>query len=65
MTIQIPPRTAVAMAIAYMSVGVFIHAHWFWGLRARCEAVSNLLKLVAVVTFLGSFGNAIYRIVSE
>lgn len=53
---------AVAMAIAYMAVGVFIHAHWFWGLHPRLEALSPILKVVALLVFLGGLGYTAYRI---
>jgi hypothetical protein len=53
---------AVALAIAYMAVGIFIHAHWFWGLHPKGESMSYLLKFLAVLLFLGSFGYAIYKI---
>jgi hypothetical protein len=54
---------AVALAIAYISIGAFIHAHWFWGLLPRFEPLSYLLKLVSALAFLGSFGYTIYRII--
>jgi hypothetical protein len=54
---------AIALAISYISIGVFIHAHWFWGLLPKLEPLSDLLKLLSVVTFLGSFGYTIYRII--
>jgi hypothetical protein len=54
---------AIALAIAYLAIGGFIHAHWFWGLHPRLEALGNLLKLVSVLVFLGSFGYVMYRII--
>lgn len=50
------------LAIAYIAVGAYIHAHWFWGLHPKGEGLSYLLKLLAVLLFLGSFGYAIYKI---
>ena len=55
---------AVALAIAYIAVGVFIHAHWFWGLHPKFEPLSYLLKVLAVLVFLGSFGYTIYKIIA-
>ncbi|HEY1663166.1 MAG TPA: hypothetical protein VGI03_12170 [Verrucomicrobiae bacterium] len=52
---------AVALAISYIAVGVFIHAHWFWGLLPKLEFVSYPLKFVSVVVFLGSFGYGVYQ----
>ena len=52
---------AVAFAIAYIAVGIFIHAHWFWGLHPKFELVSYILKFLAVILFLASFGYGIYR----
>ena len=53
---------AVALAIAYIAVGVFIHAHWFWGLHPKLEPLSYLLKVLALMVFLGGFGYTIYKI---
>jgi len=57
--------TAVALGIAYMAVGAFIHFHWFWGLNRRLEPFSGILKLLTVLVFLGSFGYAMYKILAE
>ncbi|MEI7729285.1 MAG: hypothetical protein WCO56_06920 [Verrucomicrobiota bacterium] len=54
---------AVALAIAYLAVGVFIHAHWFWGLHPKLEPMSCLLKLLSVLVFIGCFGYTMYRII--
>lgn len=55
---------AVALAIAYIAVGVFIHAHWFWGLHPKLVAWSPLLKILAVLVFLGAFGYTMYQIIA-
>jgi hypothetical protein len=55
---------AIALAVAYIAVGAFIHFHWFWGLIGRLEPFSYLLKCLAVLVFLGGFGYAIYRIIT-
>lgn len=57
--------TAVALAIAYIAVGIFIHAHWFWGLLPKREIVSYALKFLAVLVFLGSLVYVIYRVVAR
>ena len=56
---------AMALAIAYIAVGVFIHAHWFWGLNSKLEPASYSLKLLALLAFLGGFGFAVYKIVAS
>lgn len=53
---------AVALSIAYLAVGAFIHFHYFWGLHPRLYPFSLLLKLLAVLVFLGGFGSAVYLI---
>ena len=53
---------AVAMAIAYIAAGVFIHAHWFWGLHPKLEAWSPVLKVLTVLVFLGGLGYSAYKI---
>jgi len=57
--------SAVAMAIAYIAVGVFIHAHWFWGLHPKLEPFSPILKVPAVLVFLGGLGYTGYRILAS
>jgi hypothetical protein len=54
----------IALSIAYIAVGVFIHAHWFWGLHPRLELFSPILKLIAVLAFLVGFGYAMYRVIA-
>jgi hypothetical protein len=61
--LELTGTSAVAMAIAYIAVGVFIHAHWFWGLHPKLLALSPILKVLAVLTFLGGFGYAAYKII--
>ncbi len=55
---------SVALAIAYIAVGVFIHAHWFWGLYPKFEWLSPILKVVATLVFLGGLGYAGYEIIA-
>lgn len=55
---------ATALAIAYIAVGVFIHAHWFWGLLPKLTLISYLLKYTAVLVFIGSFGYAIFKVIA-
>ena len=57
--------SAIAMAIAYIAVGVFIHAHWFWGLHPKLEPLSPILKVLAVLVFLGGLGYTAYRILAS
>jgi len=56
---------AVAMAVAYIAVGVFIHAHWFWGLHPKLEPLSPILKVLAVLVFLGGLGYTVYKILAS
>jgi hypothetical protein len=55
---------AVALGIAYLAVGIFIHAHWFWGLYPKGESLSYLLKLLAALLFLASLGYTMYKIIA-
>ena len=55
---------AMSLAIAYIAVGVFIHAHWFWGLHPKLEPLSPILKVLAVLVFLGSFGYTMFKILA-
>ena len=57
--------SAVALAIAYIAVGVFIHAHWFWGVHPKLEPLSPILKILASLVFLGGLGYTAYRILAS
>ncbi len=61
--IDLNGSAAVALAIAYIAVGAFIHFHWFWGLHSRLLRFSQLLKTVAVLAFLGGIGYMFYKVV--
>jgi len=64
-SLDLTGSSAVAMAIAYIAVGVFIHAHWFWGLHPRLEVLSPILKGFSVLVFLGGLSYAGYRILAS
>ena len=55
---------AVALGLVFISVGGFLHAHWFWGLFPKCGSLSYSLKLLSVLTFLVSLGYTMYTIVA-
>jgi len=60
--LEVTGPAAVSLAIAYIAVGMFIHAHWFWGLHPRLEPLSEVLKILSVLVFLAGLGYAIYKI---
>lgn len=62
--LDVTGSAAIALAIAYIAVGVFIHAHWFWGLSPKLGWLSPVLKVLATLAFLGSLGYACYRIIA-
>jgi hypothetical protein len=55
---------AVALAIAYIALGVLAHVHWFWGSYPRLTLLCDVTKITALLVFLGSFGFGIYRILA-
>jgi hypothetical protein len=57
--------SAVTMAVAYIAIGVFIHAHWFWGLHPKLESLSPILKVLAMLVFLGGLGYTVYKIIAS
>lgn len=54
---------AIILAMAYIALGVFFHAHWFWGLHPKLELYSQALKTLAAAVFLGSVGYTVVGIV--
>lgn len=63
--LEVTGSAAVAMAIAYMAVGLFIHAHWFWGLHPRLSPWSPVLKILTLLTFLAASIYAGYLVLSR
>lgn len=62
--LDVTGSTATALAIAYIAVGIFMHAHWFWGLLPKFEIVSNILKFLTVLVLLGSLGYVFYKVIA-
>ena len=56
---------AVALAIAYIALGVLGHVHWFWGSYPRLSLPCAVLKVVVLLLFLGTLGFAICRILTS
>lgn len=55
---------AVALAVTYIAVGLFIHAEWFWGAHPRFSFLGDLLKIAACVTIIVSLGFAMFKILA-
>jgi hypothetical protein len=50
----------VSLAIAYISIGAFLHFHYFWGLSDRLWRFSQVLKVACLLVFLPAFFYALY-----
>lgn len=50
----------VSLAIAYISIGAFLHFHYFWGLSDRLWRFSQVLKVASLFVFLPAFFYALY-----
>src|SRR5438105_4300649 len=55
---------AVALAIAYIAVGVLGHLHWFWGAYRRLAGFGAALEVIALIVFVMSLSFAICKILS-
>ena len=53
---------AIALGIACLGVGLLMHAHYFWSGSQRFYILSEILKPIALLTIIGSFG---YFIVNQ
>lgn len=61
--LEVEGPAGVALSIAYISLGMFIHGHWFWGLHSRLVFLSPVIKVLAALLFVTSFGIAMYKII--
>lgn len=51
----------IALAIAYIAFGAFLHFHYFWGLSERLWRFSQAGKVLALTVFLPSLLYALYH----
>jgi hypothetical protein len=54
---------AIALAVAYIALGVLMHLHWFWGSQPRLHLVRAVVECLALAVFIAALGFGIYRIV--
>ena len=52
---------AIALGVACVGVGLFMHAHYFWSGSKRFYVLSEILKPTALLTIIGSFGYFIVK----
>lgn len=55
-------KEAIALGVACIAVGLFMHAHYFWSASQRYYFVSEILKPLSLLTIAGSMG---YVVVSQ
>lgn len=53
---------AIAAGIAYLSLGVFLHCHYFWGNLYHLAGFAVLGKILAAIAFIVSLGFVIVRV---
>lgn len=52
---------ATAIGVAMVSLGLFLHAHFFWGNLVDQHIVAVLAKIAAALGFIGSLGVLLVR----
>ncbi len=55
---------SVSLAVFGISLGLFIHFHWFWGLSRRLGPYSDLAKSIVAIPLAGSICYAAFRILA-
>lgn len=53
---------AIAMGVAVISAGIFLHFHYFWGTLRKLYVLSYPGKLLSAMVFAGSFGFVLWSI---
>ena len=53
---------AVALGLAGLSIGAFLHCHYFWGNVYHLSAFAVLGKILSLMSFIGSVGYLIVRV---
>lgn len=53
---------AVALGLASLSLGVFLHCHYFWGNRYHLAPFAVIGKILSALGFISGLGYLIVRI---
>ena len=56
-------RPAVAMGVAVICAGCFLHFHYFWGNLRRLCVFSDLGKMLSLLGFIGAFGFVLWSVI--
>jgi hypothetical protein len=54
-------EAGVALAIAYLAIGAFLHFHFFWGLSDRLWRGSQPAKVASLLVFLPALAYGLYH----
>jgi hypothetical protein len=53
---------AIALGITYVSVGLFLHCHFFWSTHERYAGFGDIAKMVSIAGVIGGIGYFIYSV---
>jgi hypothetical protein len=55
-------KDAILMGVVSLSLGVFLHCHYFWGNLFLHSNLAELGKIVSLTTFVGALVTLIFRL---
>ena len=55
-SMEVSGANAVALAVASVNLGVFLHCHYFWGNIFQMSALAVLGKIVSLIGMIGGLG---------
>lgn len=58
--VQLEGPGAIALGVAYLSVALFLHAHWFWSARPEAHIQAQFGKLVSLLGLVAGLGYFVY-----
>lgn len=62
MSLDLYGPNAAALGGGSLSIGIFLHCHYFWGNIYQMSFIAVLGKIVALMAFIGSIGYLIVRV---
>ena len=61
-TLKLAGSMGIALAVAYMSVGLFLHFHFFWSSHPTFHPVGRAGKVLSAATFVACLGYVVCRL---
>ena len=61
--LRLKGSASIAMSLAYLAVGLFLHCHFFWSSHKKLWRAAGVAKALSAILFIVSIGFVVYKAV--